>query len=85
MKYNLDISNGVYTFTPVIIISDVLIINKDNKSNYNFIEGLVNNDVALANKNEFQRVVDLAKSDYNGKLFIDDLDVYYNITNTTDR
>lgn len=64
--------------------SPIFKINASNKSNYAFVEGVVSDTIALDNKDEFQRVIDSVSS-VGMDLSIDNIDAYFNITNTTDR
>lgn len=79
-KYNFIIEGDTIIFSE---IKD-LIINKNNKHLFSIIEGVVSDEVALKNKKELQRIIDLAKAQ-NKKLIINDIDAFYNITETTKR
>lgn len=81
MKYTLDITNGVYTFTPDAPPidppqTDIYIFDKDE---WGIVEGVVSYDVALNNRHKINEAVIYAKENNYNIFSINNIDAYFEV------
>ena len=79
MKYTLDITNGIYTFTPDVIVPPVTDIYIFDKNEWDIVEGVVSYEVALNNRVKINEAITYANDNGFSIFSINNIDAYFEV------